>query len=132
MLRSLRTAEFNYPNIDEVLSKTWEIFIPIIDHNTEKMNQIIDLLERKTVWTYAWYEFDLRDSSYNLYEYIILPYPKTEDWFFRNLSKGGMYENTNQNPNNYRLQSMQKIVNPRRNYQTFVRIDKGPYKGGKL
>jgi hypothetical protein len=94
-----------------------------VDHNTEKLNRIIDTLKAKSHLEFVWSEFDLNDNSYNIYEYIMLTYPKTEDWFYKNLNHGGMYDITDKNPNNYRLQSIQTITTPRHNYLIKIKIN---------
>jgi hypothetical protein len=106
----------------------WEIVINI--HDRQRLNQIIDILEKKNHWAFVYTEKNLKRNFYVLFGYIMFPFPENTDWFETNLGIHGTYTKTNEHPNKYMKRALHAIVNPEPNYQYVVRINKGWYKAG--
>jgi hypothetical protein len=144
MSRSHRIAEFNWSHEFEKLPTPkavqdindfyykphnyWEIVINI--HDRQRLNQIIDILERKNHWAFVWTQKNQKKKFYVLFGYIILPTPENCEWFEANLGMDSTYTMTNEHPNRYTQNTLNAIVNPEPNFQPVVRINKGWYKPG--
>jgi hypothetical protein len=60
----------------------------------------------------------------------MLPGRETQDWFLERLGKG-LYELAHMHPNEYRIRSIEMIMNSNRNiYESIVRIERGSYIAG--
>jgi hypothetical protein len=123
MEKSFRKAKPDPNTFYNMGYNTWEIFITIL--NTQRLNQIIDFLERKSHWAFVWTEQNLSKNYYVLYGYIMLPYPQNQDCFRVNLGNNGLYTTTNEDPNIYRARGLDTIDNPKPNYQPVIRIESG-------
>jgi hypothetical protein len=106
----------------------WEIDMNI--HDRQRLNQIIEILERKNHWAFVWTEKNLKKHFYILFGYIMLPFPENREWFEANLGMDGTYTMTNEHPKGYMKNALNTIVHPQPNFQPVVRINKGWYKAG--